>query len=167
MSTLHRVLQVVMGWTDSHLHEFQVGPNRIGIPDSDDPMTIDERHVWLGKLMEEGVRRLAYTYDFGDDWEHDVVIESRGEPDPAARYPRCLAGKRACPPEDCGGPYGYVDLLQASTDPENEEWAELREWAGEIHPERFDPDAVNRRLARLKLTTRPPRPAARAGRRRR
>jgi len=154
MDALHDVLQIVMGWTDSHLHEFRVGTQRIGIADGEDPMTIDEKRVWLGRLLEDRARSMVYAYDFGDDWEHDVVVESLAEVDPKATYPRCLAGKRACPPEDCGGPHGYEELLRAFAEPDNQELSEIREWAREIHPEKFDVDAINRRFKRLQSASR-------------
>lgn len=144
---LHKVLQDVMGWTNSHLHAFIAGNRKFSVPDSDSPEgEIDERKHLLRELVNGGVKKFVYEYDFGDDWLHDVVIESIGPAEPDVTYPRCIEGIGACPPEDCGGPGGYEDLLDALKNPENNE--ELYEWAGDWKPKPFDVDAANGRLAR-------------------
>ena len=112
----------------------------------------DERRVTLARLLagpEDGIR---YTYDFGDDWEHKIVLEAVLAAEPDRSYPTCVAGKGACPPEDCGGPWGYADLREVLADPSREEHDEMREWLGLDRTSDFDPaafsiDAVNEALA--------------------
>jgi hypothetical protein len=104
----------------------------------------NETGVRLDRVAPAAKGKFRYEYDFGDDWVHDVLVEKMTPMDPSATYPRCLAGKRSCPPEDCGGPWGYADLLDAISDRSHERHAELKEWLGdEFDPERFDIDAVN------------------------
>ena len=139
---LHNVLQVAMGWEDYHLHEFEVGEEHIGLPAPKDLFAgdrplLDERKTRLGDVLD-GRRKFRYWYDFGDDWWHEIAIR-KGAADEGGG-PRLLAGEGACPPEDCGGPYGYAELLQALTDPKHPEHGELREWAGDFDPGRFDFD---------------------------
>jgi hypothetical protein len=151
---LHLVIQAAMGWQDYHLHEFEAGGRRYGEPDDDpwpgDAPTFNESNVKLGKLIERGVKRFRYVYDFGDDWEHEIVVEKVEPLDPEQPYPSLVTGKRACPPEDCGGVYGYLHLLEVLADPSDEEHAELSEWVGgPPDPEHFDLGATKRDLAHL------------------
>ena len=141
-----------MGWTDSHLHVFTSGGESYGVPDHDDEMEIhDERRVKLNQLLTAPKQKLRYQYDFGDSWTHEVLLEKVLAPEPGATYPRCTAGKRACPPEDCGGVWGYPDFLEAIADSEHEEHDELLEWVGgEFDPEAFDLAEVNAALRRLR-----------------
>jgi yecA family protein len=152
LDRLHRVLQSVMGWADYHLHSFQVGQVTYGEPDPEPDFpddTVDELGVRLDRIAGAG-DSLVYEYDFGDDWEHRLEIEQVCAADREAVYPRCLAGKRACPPEDCGGTGGYAGLLAILADPQHQEYAETREWAGEdFDPEAFDLDAINAALGAL------------------
>jgi len=151
LGQLHHILQIVMGWTNSHMHGFRVGRDNYGALDPDFPDDVkDERNVRLDTVAKQG-STLIYDYDFGDGWEHELKIEKVVDPDPAARYPVCLAGQRACPPEDCGGPPGYADLLDILDDPEHEEYEDMAEWAGEdFDAEAFDLDEVNRLLRHLR-----------------
>ncbi len=144
LGQLHDILQDVMGWTDSHLHAFRIGRDSYGEPNPEynDGMK-NERNVRLDKLAEEG-DKLIYEYDFGDGWEHEMLIEKILEPEIGATYPRCLAGKRACPPEDCGGPHGYMNLLDILHDPKHEEHEEMCEWLGDdFDPEHFSVEEIN------------------------
>jgi hypothetical protein len=158
---LHQVIQEAMGWEDTHLHEFEVGSRRYGEP-ADDVWpgmegTFSENGVKLGTLVDQGVARFRYVYDFGDGWEHAVVIEKVGPLDPDQQYPSLITGKRACPPEDCGGAYGYLRLLEVLADPSDEEHAELTEWVGgEFDPERLDTQRISRALAGMARRRRPP-----------
>jgi len=154
LRTLHRVIQAAMGWQDYHLHEFEIGDRRYGEPD-DEPWPGAERvysdaNVKLGALLGQHVKRFRYVYDFGDDWEHQIVVEQIEPLDPELPYPSLITGKRACPPEDCGGIYGYLHFLEVLADPSHEEHAELSEWiGGSFDPEHFDIEATHRELRRL------------------
>ncbi|MDN5933435.1 MAG: plasmid pRiA4b ORF-3 family protein, partial [Pseudonocardia sp.] len=149
LAGLHDVLQVAMGWLDGHLHMFTVGDRLFGPPDPDaDPGQRDEATVRLDELLRATGDRLRYEYDFGDGWEHDVVLEAV-ETGPSAA-PRCTAGRRACPPEDCGGPGGYAELLAALGDPGHPEHAERVEWVGpHFDPAAFDRGEIDAGLAAL------------------
>jgi hypothetical protein len=146
---LHHVLQVALGWTDSHLHEFEIGGRRYGMPapeeDYGEP-PLDEQDHRLSGLLRKG-SRAEYIYDFGDGWQHDIVVESEVSSIGTALKAECLAGARARPPEDCGGAPGYADLLEALADPSNERHAALKEWVGpHFAPEELDLASVNREL---------------------
>lgn len=149
LGKLHRVLQAVMGWTDSHLHAFRVGQTTYGVPDPDPLFETEmenERNVRLDQIVSEG-DKLIYEYDFGDGWEHEIRIEKVFPAEPGQRYPTCLAGKRTCPPEDCGGPPGYEHLLEVLHNPKHEEYEELLEWlGGPFASEDFDVEEVNQML---------------------
>ena len=150
LSRLHAILQIVMGWTDSHLHEFVIRDTRYGMADMEwDPLERpkDERRVRLGQLVTEENDRFTYEYDFGDGWAHEIVVEKILPLEPGLPYPRCIAGKRACPPEDVGGMSGYAHFLAAIRNPRHEEHDELLAWAGSaFDPAAFDSDAVNQQL---------------------
>ena len=151
LGKLHRILQVAMGWCDSHLHTFRIGKTVYGIPDPDFPDDIqNERAVRLDSVAAQG-DKVTYEYDFGDGWLHELKIEKTIPADPSLHYPRCTAGVRACPPEDCGGPPGYEHLLEVLRDPKHEEHEEMREGVGEdFDPEEFDFAVINQELWRLK-----------------
>jgi hypothetical protein len=146
LGDLHFVIQAAMGWQDSHLHEFVVNGNRYGPVMSGDLGTEDEEGVLLSQIVG-GMKktRFAYEYDFGDSWEHEVLFEKAVEPEPKVKYPRCLDGARACPPEDCGGVWGYADFLEAMADPKHPEHRDMKEWVGgRFDPEKFSVEAVNK-----------------------
>jgi hypothetical protein len=149
LAELHRVIQDAMGWTNSHLHCFEVAGRRIGMVgvEEDSPELEDERRVRVASILPRKGAKLLYRYDYGDDWEHVVEIEEVTVPDRRLAYPLCIGGARACPPEDCGGAGGYEDLLRALTKPEDERHDELLAWVGgHFDPEGFDANAVNRLL---------------------
>lgn len=152
LSRLHRVFQAAMGWTDSHLHEFRVGKRRYGQPDPTWPDDVlNEKRLTLRTLVDREVKRFRYNYDFGDGWEHDILIEGTSDPEPGVEYPRAIAGRRACPPEDCGGPYGYQDLLEVLRNPRHPDPNERRSWIREsFDPEEFDLSWVNQRLREIR-----------------
>ena len=140
-----------MGWTDSHLHEFDVDGARYGLPDPDwDAGEVgDEARVTLFRLLGQG-DRAGYVYDFGDGWTHRLTVEKVLAPEPGVSYPRCVSGRRACPPEDVGGPWGYDEFLAAMADPAHPEHEQYREWlGGPFDPAAFDLTAVNAALAEL------------------
>jgi hypothetical protein len=123
---LHGVLQLAMGWTNSHLHSFQVGKLMFAEPSPEDFFpVIDYRSVRLNQIAPSVKDRFVYLYDFGDSWEHDVVVEEILPAEKGTRYPRCLDGQRACPPEDVGGVWGYADFVKAIRDPRHPEHAEM------------------------------------------
>ena len=153
LAKLHDIIQVCMGWDDDHLHEFDIGGERYGDPEQwqDDiggELEVgNEGKVKLSQLVGQGVKKFTYVYDMGDNWDHTVQIEKVLDAEPGVRYPRCIDGKRACPPEDCGGPWGYGDFLEAVRNPEHEQHEEMLEWVGgEFDPEAFDIEAVNEEL---------------------
>lgn len=141
LADLHEAIQAAMGWHGGHLHAFDIAGRQYG-----DPRTVDvvddmddERRLTLNGLLRSGVARVTYTYDFGDNWQHQVLIERTQPALDAGRYPACVAGKRNCPPEDCGGPWGYAEFLAAIADPAHPEHADQRAWVGEdFDPEEFD-----------------------------
>lgn len=151
LGKLHHVLQAAMGWTDSHMHAFRMGMVQYGASSREFPdMFKNERTARLDQLVGEG-KKPIYEYDFGDGWEHELKVEKALPPEQGARYPRCLAGKRACPPDDCGGPWGYQNLIQILADPKHEEHEEMREWiGGEFDPEAFDLGEVNEALRQIR-----------------
>jgi hypothetical protein len=152
LGKLHRILQVVMGWTDSHLHQFMVGHTAYGVPDPDFDLDVrSERTVPLSRVLQAPKDKIIYEYDFGDSWEHELLLEKVLAPDPAIRYPICVTGKRACPPEDCGGIWGYAELLEALASPNHPEHASMRDWVGDdFEPEAFDLEAVNSMLRQIR-----------------
>ena len=155
LGRLHGILQAVMGWWDYHLHGFTVAGREYGISDPEydifDEPVADEQRARLGQLVSGEGFRFTYVYDFGDTWEHEVLIEKTSHTESGVRYPVCVGGKRACPPEDCGGIWGYYELLEAIQDPDHPEHEELKEWLGdEFDPDDFDIDAVNRRCQALR-----------------
>jgi len=153
LSQLHTVLQIVMGWFDSHLHQFIHDNVIYSVPDPDffEPV-VNEEKVRLDKLLTGEGSHLVYEYDFGDGWEHEVRVEKVLEPDPEMQHPVCTDGERACPPEDCGGVWGYTDMLQILSDPEDPGYEETLEWLGEdFDPEEFDIEEVNDILQSLKI----------------
>ena len=137
LEELHFALQVAMGWTNSHLHQFKIGTTLYGMTGVEELEVEpeDERAYRLQDLVQRGDSFL-YEYDFGDGWEHDVTVSKVTTVTKAPR-PRCVAGARACPPEDCGGPGGYANLLAVLADPKREEHADVAAWAGGYQAERF------------------------------
>jgi hypothetical protein len=147
MDTLHHVLQASFGWRESHLHEFRTRDRAIGMLELGggfDDAPEDERKVHLSEVVTKEKGRLLYLYDFGDGWEHDIVVEKILSPEPGMRYPICTAGKRSRPPEDCGGAWSYLDLVKIMADPRHPQHADMSEWLGhELEPEAFDLDEIN------------------------
>jgi hypothetical protein len=144
LAKLSEILLTAMGWTNSHLHAFRVGDKRYGMcfdeyPDEE----IDEKGVTvLQGLREE--RRFVYDYDFGDGWEHDVIIEELTWSYFGLKFAVCIDGQNACPPEDVGGPGGYAEFLDAVSDPKHEEHESYLEWAGgSFDPTEFKLAATN------------------------
>ncbi len=149
----HHVLQEVMGWHNSHLHLFDVDGWNItdaetlasGWNDGD-----DEQKVRLNKYVRHEKQKFQYEYDFGDGWEHQLLLEKILSVESSVHYPRCLKGKRSCPPEDCGGAWGYQNMLEALSDKTHLEHEMYIEWVGdEFDSEEFDLGWINELLERL------------------
>jgi len=150
LDRLDRVVQAAMGWTNSHLHMFIHPTRHYGVPDLDFPLH-DERRTTLRDLAAQEGETFGYEYDLGDSWEHELMLEQLSTAEPGGRYPVCLDGARACPPEDCGGVHGYTDLIDTLADPGHPEHQHLLEWLGiekgsDFDPAHFDPADANRRL---------------------
>jgi hypothetical protein len=153
LSHLHDVFQITMGWTDSHLHAFTIEGVQYTMPYEETDLDMeDERRVRLSSLVPAVGTLFQYQYDFGDDWQHAVQVEKIRPADPDTPPLSCLAGKHAGPPEDCGGIPGYAQLLRILKNPRHPEYGEMRQWAGRrFDPEAFDPEAVNKKLHRLRV----------------
>jgi len=145
LSELHDVIQISMGWTDSHLHQFIVGDAYYGEPDPDwDDRIIPEKGVRISSLLKKDKQWLVYEYDFGDSWEHRIELEKILPYNPETITPICTGGRRGCPPEDVGGVWGYAEFLKVYKDSNNPEHEEMLEWVGEyFDPENFDMDETN------------------------
>jgi hypothetical protein len=180
LSDLHYVIQIVMGWTNSHLHQFVIR-NAKSKPAADELRKLfqneqwdkieecmrrercisdtrfelenieDERKVKLSELASEVKSKFIYEYDFGDGWDHDIEVVKIGPPAEGVKYPVCLAGKFACPPEDCGGIWGYYEKLEILKDPKHKDYRDIRGWMPHsFNPERFNLEAINAELATLR-----------------
>jgi len=154
LDQLHQVLQLSFGWTDSHLHEFDAAGRIIGEPDpEDEDPPEDEAGVTLSEILSRKGDAFVYLYDYGEGWEHSIVLENKLDADPELVYPACVAGDRSGPPEDCGGVDGYEAFLEAISDPKHEEHEEMLEWiGGEFDPEKFDMDWINELLEAIGRT---------------
>jgi hypothetical protein len=147
LSRVHRVVQVAMGWEDCHMHAFRIGKTTYG-PDPEDELGYaDETKARLADVARVRTR-IGYEYDFGDSWEHELVVEARTVAQAGQTYPVCIAGKGACPPEDCGGTYGFAELKEVLAGPDSEERDEMLEWVDEdFDPAHFDLAATNAAVA--------------------
>jgi len=153
LGDLHEVIQQAMGWDNYHMHVFSMGGQEYGSPDPELGHASDGK-ARLSQVLTGPGARLRYTYDFGDDWEHDIVVEEARAAVPGETYPSCVAGKGACPPEDCGGAWGYAGLKEILADPTHEDHQDMLEWLGLDAGEDFDPKefsvaGVNARLRPL------------------
>ena len=148
---LHKIVQRAMGWTNSHLHLFEIDGKPYGEGDFEWDFDVqDYRGMRLDKIFTEGRTSILYEYDLGDSWRHDITLLGTMEGETEEKI-ACIAGARACPPEDCGGVSGYYYLLEALADPEHDEHDMLLEWSGgRFDPEAFDVVAVDRVLKRLR-----------------
>lgn len=151
LQDLHEYIQRAFDWEGYHMWVFETPLGEYGIPDPQLGHR-DATSTTVGKVAPRAGSRIRYTYDFGDDWEHDVLVEGVHDAEPGAAYPRCLTGRRACPPEDCGGIWGYERLVEIMADPSHEEHESMLDWLGlesatEFHPDQFDLDDVNKDLS--------------------
>jgi len=153
LDSLHDYIQTAMGWTNSHMHHFQIKKQLFG-----DPMLMQENFegmqyadstvVRLTDILPKSGRRFRfqYEYDFGDGWEHEILFEGTLAAEQGRRYPRCVEGERACPPEDVGGTGGYQEYLNAIANPKHERHKEFLEWSGPFDPEKFDAQAASKAM---------------------
>lgn len=153
---LHNIIQAAMGWHDSHLHAFEIRGEHYSAPLPYDPYHLQEMgmkstsRVKLNKLITAPGEKFRYEYDFGDDWQHEILLEEILPADPKQELPVCINGSRACPPEDVGGTWGYDGFLKAITDPKHPKHAMYMEWVGgDFNPETFNLDDVNKQLMRI------------------
>ena len=153
---LHLILQAVMGWQNYHLYRFNFSGTYFGIPDPEvdayNEIEIrDSRRTKLSRIVPMDETCFLYEYDFGDSWEHEVLVERIGVKEPKVLYPVCVSGARACPPEDCGSIPGYAELLKVLGDPNHEEYYHMKEWSGpRFDPEKFSTAKVNRLLKTMR-----------------
>lgn len=142
LEDFHRIIQTAMGWTNSHLHQFIKDKKFYSLPSEDDwgdSYSIDYRPFKIKDFLIKEKDRMVYEYDFGDGWEHDIILEKQILLDNDLIYPICTKAVLACPPDDCGGVWGYSNLLTILADPKHKEHEEMKEWIGEY----FDPDFVD------------------------
>jgi hypothetical protein len=157
LSDFHFIIQISMGWENSHLHQFikdrTFYTKRMPGDDTWGEMNnVDYKKIKISDLLKKEKEKIVYEYDFGDSWEHDVLLEKILPDNEKLTFPVCLEGKMACPPEDCGGIWGYSDMLEILKQPNHEEYDNIIEWLGEeFDPEHFNIEAVNKILKRFKI----------------
>jgi DNA invertase Pin-like site-specific DNA recombinase len=146
LEQLHLIVQEVMGWDNYHMHQFSIAGIDYGQPQPEFNVR-SEKTVKLSQVVKGEKSKFFYTYDFGDSWEHEILLEKELPSTPDTNYPVCITGKRACPPEDCGGSWGYAELLEIISDSSHPEYEERMEWLGKsFNPDTFDINEVNQRL---------------------
>jgi len=151
LNQFHHVLQIAMGWESYHLHQFEAHGATYHEEDSESEFdledALDERKFKLHQLLDQEKDTITYTYDFGDDWKHKIVVEKVLPWDPNTPQPRVIKAKGACPPEDVGGIWGYYDFLAAVKDRKNPDHEEMLDWCGgKFDPNDYDLDLTNERL---------------------
>jgi hypothetical protein len=154
LTKLHLIFQAAMGWEDYHLHQFQIGEQVYGVPDDEFDFEefddIDEDTVLFSEVVTAPMR-FSYQYDFGDNWQHEVVVEKMESVPLVLKFAACIDGQRACPPEDCGGTGGFEEFVEAVTDPTHEEHVDYVQWVGRpFDPEAFSVAATNAALQRVR-----------------
>ncbi len=158
LEDLHALIQVTMGWEFEHLYRFNIGGVEYADLDMMNDEDVEDACVTLlsAVLPVQNRRpRFQYEYDFGDNWIHQLIVEERFLPEKGVKYPICVAGQMACPPEDCGGPWSYPDFVEEVSNPDHRSHEETLEWVGgEFDPERFDLEAVNSELRRMQIRKR-------------
>jgi hypothetical protein len=146
---LHDLLQLVMGWTDSHLHSFQIGDRAFSMEGADleELQMLNEKKYTLDAVLGDSILEFVYEYDFGDSWRHRITVTPVTKPKTDWFYPLCVAGARAAPPDDVGGVTGYFEFLSAIKNPKHKEHASMLVWiGGAFDPEGFDLNEINRTL---------------------
>lgn len=158
-SGLHQAIQDAMGWEDYHLHEFEIispetgSKERIGMileNDLPDYELLDEKKTKIAAYFSKENKKAIYSYDFGDDWHHEILFEKILPAEPQVKYPRCIDGENACPPEDCGGVWGYEEMLEIIHDPNHPEYQDRLDWLGyKFDPTEFNAEFVKFRRAKI------------------
>ncbi len=155
LDRLHKHIQTAMGWTNSHLHQFEIDGERHGDPELiddgfEDFECVDSTIRKISEIVPKDGKRFGflYEYDFGDGWKHEVLFEGCLKAESGYRYPLCVEGECACPPEDVGGIGGYEEFLEALADPKHEQHDAFVEWAGEFDPEMFDAEKTTKLMRR-------------------
>ena len=154
---LHEIIQIAMGWEGYHLHQFEKNNICYSTKSIEDDMwggvdIVDYKRIKISSLLISEKDKIKYEYDFGDSWEHDVILEKITDVTEKPKHAVCIAGKRNCPPEDCGGIWGYEDLLEILKNPEHAEYQEMLDWLGdEFDAEYFSKDETNQLLKMVKL----------------
>ncbi len=149
LANFHEIIQGTMGWTDSHLHQFiknKTFYTQKMIDDDfwDEMGNVDYSDMKISDLLKKVKDKIIYEYDFGDSWEHDIILEKIEKGEVNDGIPVCLTGKNNCPPEDCGGIWGFYDMLEILKQPSHEEYEEYIEWLGEAYdPTYFDKNEIN------------------------
>ncbi|QGQ25740.1 plasmid pRiA4b ORF-3 family protein [Gimesia benthica] len=153
LDILHEHIQTAMGWDNMHLYQFEIKGERYGNPDLLDDgfgdfVCFDSTATILNQILPRTDKRFSfkYEYDFGDGWKHEVLFEGQPPLEKNKKYPFCLEGEQACPPEDIGGVWGYVDFLEALADSKHERHEEFMEWGGPFEPNAFDPKQATREM---------------------
>jgi len=152
LADFHNILQTTMGWTNSHLHHFIKNKTFYTMRMEEDDMwtemnNVDYTELKVSDLLKTEKEKILYEYDFGDGWEHDIILEKILPYDSKIEYPICITGKMNCPPEDCGGVWGYADMLDILKQPKHKEYKSYIEWlGGEFDPEYFDKEEINELL---------------------
>ncbi len=150
---LHHVLQIVMGWKNSHLFEFIVNDYRIGFVDGDNEGYEDMAEadlITVDTLLSREGLQFKYRYDFGDGWEHSIQIEKIIDSEPGKVYPVCIEGKMNCPPENCGGISGFYNMLEILNDKDHPEFEDMHNWAGRYNPKKFNLIRINKEMPRFR-----------------
>jgi hypothetical protein len=149
---LAAVIQGAVGWQASHMFAFEIEGKRYDIKldddDLDDRESLEMEGVIVRDVLKPGVEAM-FQYDFGDDWWHRLDVLDHREISTGDKPPRCLDGERAGPPEDSGGPFGYLDMLDAAADPEHPDHVDIRDWLGDFDPEKFDAKKANREITKI------------------
>lgn len=153
LGDLHALIQTAMGWTNSHMHQFKIGDERFTdgrfmVSDLDDFGAKDYRNIKISDLVAKhgDSLRLSYEYDFGDGWQHEILLTKVFPTDPNQKYPHCISGERACPPEDIGGVYGFVNFVVAIRDPSHEQHDDFMDWHRPFDPDKFNTLAATKRM---------------------
>lgn len=157
LPNLHQIIQISMGWEGGHLHQFEKNDICYSMKSIEDDMwggldVVDYKRIKISSLLIREKDKIKYEYDFGDSWEHDVILEKITDTVEKPKHAVCIGGKMNCPPEDCGGIWGYEDLLEIIKNPGHKEHQEMIDWVGEdFDPEYFSKDEVNELLKVVKI----------------